>query len=121
MITFLLFVTAVGHLEGFSDEIERFHEERTVGNFNKMELVVLKQGKWFEKSVQKSLIKWLHYMEIQPVDDSTVEVCDGFPMNPKIREIAKFSFSSLIVIFEEKPQKLKLGWMIALKKIKNHM
>ena len=48
-------------------------------------------------------------MEIQPVDDSTVEVCDGFPMNPKIREIAKFSFSSLIVIFEEKPQKLKLG------------
>ena len=42
MITFLLFVSAVGHLENFSDEIQRCHQERIGGN--KIELVFLEEG-----------------------------------------------------------------------------
>ena len=45
MITFLLFVSAVGHLRSYSEKIETCQEERIVGNFNEIALVFLEQGK----------------------------------------------------------------------------
>ena len=44
MIKFLIFVSAIGHFESYSDEIISCQEKTSFGNFNNIELAFQKQG-----------------------------------------------------------------------------
>ena len=49
MLFSFVLMSVVGQLEKYSDAIVRGHETRTFRDFNEIELVFQKQGKWFRK------------------------------------------------------------------------